>query len=61
MQTNEEFIKQYEENNEGLLKDIENGTMYMMDYCGSNVDDAFELGVEYGEYVRAIEMGKKLW
>lgn len=49
-----EFIKNYEENNEGFLKELQDGTMCMMDYCGSNVDDAFYLGVDYGEYLQAV-------
>ena len=50
------FVLNFEEDNEDALKDYKEGTMYMCDYVGSNVDDAFEMGEEYGSYAESLEI-----
>ena len=50
------FVLNFEEDNEDALKDYNNCTMYMCDYVGSNVDDAFEMGEKYGSYAEALEI-----
>ncbi len=44
-------VKDYEENNEGMIKEIEKNTFYGIDYFGGNVDDAFESGINHGRYL----------
>lgn len=50
------FVLNFEEDNECALTDYNNCTMYMCDYVGSNVDDAFEMGEKYGRYTEALEI-----
>lgn len=50
------IVQIFEEDNEDALKDYNNGTLYMCDCVGSNVDDAFELGEKYGSYTEALEI-----
>ena len=50
------FVQRFEENNEDALVDYNNGSMYMCDYVGSNTDDAFEMGKEYGSYKEALDI-----
>lgn len=49
------FVLSFEED-ECALKDYNDGTMYMCDYVGSSVDDAFEMGEKYGSYAEALEI-----
>lgn len=50
------FVQNFEEDNKDALKAYKKGTLYMCDYVGSNVDDAFELGEQYGSYTEALEI-----
>ena len=50
------FILSFEEDNAEALKYYNDGNMYMCDYVGSNVDDAFEMGEKYGSYTEALEI-----
>ncbi len=49
-------VRSFEENNESMIKDIEQSTFYGIDYFGGNVDDAFESGIGYGEYLAKKEL-----
>ncbi len=49
-------VKAYEENNAEMIKENNNGTFYGIDYFGGNVDDAFESGCSYGEYIAKKEI-----
>jgi hypothetical protein len=48
------YVLNFEQNNESELVNYNNGTMYMCDYVGSNTDDAFNMGEEYGSYKEAL-------
>jgi hypothetical protein len=50
------LVQRFEEDDAEALKDYNDGTMYMCDYVGSNVDDAFEMGEKYGSYTEALEI-----
>ena len=49
-------VKDYEENNEDMIKKIEACTFYGIDYFGGNVDNAFESGVDHGRYLALKEI-----
>ena len=52
----ERSIKTYENNNEDMIKEIDLGEFYGIDYFGGNVDDAFVSGSDYGEYITNLSI-----
>ena len=48
--------KRFEEDNAEGLKDYKDTALYMCNYVGNHVDDAFELGTSFGIYFADLDM-----